>query len=80
MEKLPHAGERTPGPVRAKGANDAMAKVSRFLQNDNAATAVEYAVMLGLITLAMVASIGLLGDKMLGAWNTIVSALTPAGS
>jgi pilus assembly protein Flp/PilA len=38
-------------------------QVRRFLASDDGPTAVEYAVMLGLVVLACIASIGLLGSK-----------------
>ncbi len=41
----------------------------RFLYEEEAATAVEYAVMLGLILATMLATIKSLGDASIGMWG-----------
>lgn len=46
-----------------------MCRLYRFLTDDTAATAVEYAVMLGLILVTMLATIKTLGDASNGMWG-----------
>ena len=56
-----------------------MRQLLEFLQNEQAATAVEYAVMLAMILLSIIGAIGLVGDQAGGMWGTIVGDLTDAG-
>ncbi|MCE5269417.1 MAG: hypothetical protein LLG00_16190 [Planctomycetaceae bacterium] len=46
-----------------------------LLRDDEAATAVEYAVMLMLILLAALASIALVGNKTAALWDTIAGGV-----
>lgn len=46
-----------------------MSAITRFLWTDDAATAVEYAVMLALILLTCVATIALLGTTVSDMWT-----------
>jgi pilus assembly protein Flp/PilA len=46
-----------------------MNAIRRFLHSDEAATAVEYAVMLALIIAACIAAIGSLGNSARLMWN-----------
>lgn len=56
-----------------------MRKLLRFLRNEDAATAVEYAVMLALILLVAISSISVLGQQSGGMWGGIDGDLTAAG-
>jgi len=51
----------------------------RFLRDDEAATAVEYAVMLALVLLAVFGAVGALGSQSGGMWGNIVGDLTEVG-
>jgi pilus assembly protein Flp/PilA len=57
----------------------AMNALLRFLRDDDAATAVEYAVMLALILLVAISSISALGSQSGGMWGGIDNDLTAAG-
>lgn len=56
-----------------------MKLVLRFLTNDDGATAVEYAVMLALIIVAIIGSIGAVGAQSGGMWGGIESDLQAVG-
>ncbi|HQU42495.1 MAG TPA: Flp family type IVb pilin [Pirellulales bacterium] len=56
-----------------------MAFWRRFLRDAEAATAVEYAVMLALILIAVMSAIGAVGGQAGGWWGGINSNLTSAG-
>jgi Flp pilus assembly pilin Flp len=56
-----------------------MAFWRRFLRDAEAATAVEYAVMLALILVAIISSIGVVGGRAGGFWGGIQTNLTSAG-
>ena len=45
--------------------------IAKFLKEKEAATAVEYAVMLAMILLTALAAISFFGGKTSGLWNTI---------
>ena len=51
----------------------------RLLRGEDAATAVEYAVMLALILLAILASIGVVGSQTGGMWGGIEADLYAQG-
>lgn len=53
--------------------------VRRLWRQDDAATAVEYAVMLALILVAVIASIGTVGSQTGGMWGNIDSDLNSVG-
>ncbi|MBX7168139.1 MAG: hypothetical protein K1X74_17520 [Pirellulales bacterium] len=53
--------------------------VLRFLQADEAATAVEYAVMLAMILISVIAAIGLVGMQTGGMWGNIDGELDTHG-
>jgi pilus assembly protein Flp/PilA len=61
------------------GVIDTMNPIARFLQNEEAATAVEYSVMLALILLVILAAIGSVGGKTGGMWSGIFSRIQAAG-
>ena len=56
----------------------------RFVQEEDAVTAAEYAVMLGLILVAIIVAINAVGSTSSGIWgndsNNIISAIAAAGS
>jgi len=53
--------------------------IIRFLRGEDAATAVEYAVMLALILVAILASIGVVGSQTGGMWGGIEADLSAQG-
>lgn len=56
-----------------------MAAFIRFLRADDAATAVEYAVMLALVLVAIISAIGAVGSQAGGWWGGIQTNLNSAG-
>lgn len=56
-----------------------MRLISRLFQEEEAATAVEYSVMLALILLAILGMIGSVGSQTGGMWSGIVSDLRNSG-
>ncbi len=48
-----------------------MAFIRRFLKDTEAATAVEYAVMLALILMSVITAIGTVGSQTGGLWSSI---------
>jgi pilus assembly protein Flp/PilA len=53
--------------------------INRFVTEDSGAETVEYALVLGLIALAAVASMQLVGGQLVIIWSSLVSSLTAAG-
>jgi pilus assembly protein Flp/PilA len=51
----------------------------RLFRDEEAATAVEYSVMLALILLAVLAAVGTLGGKTSDLWGSAVSSLQASG-
>lgn len=49
--------------------------LEKLLEQDEAATAVEYAVMLAMIILVALAAISFFGSKTSGLWDTIRTAV-----
>ncbi len=56
-----------------------MACFRRFLREEEAATAVEYAVMLGLILMTVIGAIGTFGANSGNLWGGIVDDLAAVG-
>lgn len=56
-----------------------MHRITRLLRNEQAATAVEYAVVLALILIAVVGVIGVVGAESGGLWSSNVGQLEAAG-
>lgn len=50
----------------------------RFLKDESGATAIEYSLMLGLVVLAIVASVELLSDSLSGMYLYVSSSVTSA--
>ena len=47
----------------------------RFIQEEEGATAVEYAVMIVLIIVVCIAAVGILGEKVNNAFNSMADAM-----
>jgi Flp pilus assembly pilin Flp len=53
--------------------------VFKFLRDEEAATAVEYAVLLALILISVISAIGSVGVGTGGLWSNILSSMNAAG-
>jgi pilus assembly protein Flp/PilA len=53
--------------------------LNKFLLDEEAATAVEYAVVLAMILMVLISAIGLVGSQTGGMWAGIVSHLQDVG-
>ena len=51
----------------------------RFERDDEGATAVEYGLLVALIAAVIVVTVGLLGVQIKAAFQTVLTAITPAG-
>jgi pilus assembly protein Flp/PilA len=56
-----------------------MRSLARFYKDDEAATAVEYAVMLALILMVVFSAIASVGTKTSGLWDVILSGIRSFG-
>ncbi len=56
-----------------------ISRAARLLREEEAATAVEYAVMLAMILLAVLGAVGTVGSQAGGWWGGIESDLQAAG-
>jgi pilus assembly protein Flp/PilA len=56
-----------------------MKRLFNFLREDEAATAVEYAVLLALILMSVIGAIGTVGAQSGGMWGNIEGRLNGAG-
>lgn len=56
-----------------------MKRLINFLRDEEAATAVEYAVLLALILISVISAIGTVGSQSGGMWGGIESSLDAAG-
>jgi pilus assembly protein Flp/PilA len=56
--------------------NDLVKAVQRFLVSEDGPTAVEYAVMLGLIVVAIVTIVGQLATAVSGTFSSVSSSLS----
>ena len=56
-----------------------MRLLGNILRDEEAATAVEYAVLLAMVLLSVIAAIGTVGDQTYGMWGNIVGGLREAG-
>ena len=54
-----------------------LSKIRRFLKNEKGATMIEYALLAALISVAAVATLQLIGPRVLSAFNQVDSGLTP---
>jgi pilus assembly protein Flp/PilA len=57
-----------------------MCRISRFLHDEEAATAVEYAVMLAMIILVALSAISVFGNRTASLWGAIRDAILGTGS
>jgi pilus assembly protein Flp/PilA len=55
-----------------------ISSVRRFWTSEDGPTAVEYAVLMGLIVVAIVGIVGKLATSISGTFNTVSSTLTPS--
>lgn len=55
--------------------DNVISRIRRFLTSEDGPTAVEYAVMLGLIVVAIVAIVSKLGKSVSGTFSTVSSTL-----
>ena len=53
-----------------------LALLKRFAREENGASMIEYGVLVGLITAAAVATIGLIGDDIQARFAAVLTALT----
>jgi pilus assembly protein Flp/PilA len=56
-----------------------MWRIIKLLRDEEAATAVEYAVMLAMILVAIIGAVGSVGERTGGMWGGILSNLTAVG-
>lgn len=56
-----------------------MKRLLQLVANDQGATAVEYAVILGLIVLVLLGSVALVGQKSHGIWSSVQTHLSEKG-
>jgi Flp pilus assembly pilin Flp len=56
-----------------------MRLISKLIREEQAATAVEYSVMLALILLAVISAIGMVGSQTGGMWSGIIDDLRSVG-
>jgi pilus assembly protein Flp/PilA len=53
------------------------ALVKRFAREERGASLVEYSVLIGIITAAVVTAIGLMGEQIIAAFDAITLTITP---
>lgn len=53
-------------------------KISSFFKREDGATAIEYAIIAGLISVVIIAAAGLLGDEIVAVFEKITGELTKA--
>jgi len=56
-----------------------MKRIIRFLRSEQAATAVEYSVLLALILLSVIGAIGVFGAESGGLWSSNIEKLEEVG-
>jgi pilus assembly protein Flp/PilA len=50
---------------------------SRFAKDESAATAIEYGLIAGLISVVIITAVGLIGTNLTAKFNAVATALTP---
>ncbi|MEH2608917.1 Flp family type IVb pilin [Bradyrhizobium sp. AZCC 1693] len=50
--------------------------LGKFLRNESAATAIEYSLIAGFIALAIIAGVGMTGERLLALLGSLLTALT----
>lgn len=53
-------------------------KISSFFKREDGATAIEYAIIAGLISVVIIGAVTLLGDEIVKVFESITTALTGA--
>ena len=53
-------------------------KISSFFKREDGATAIEYAIIAGLISVVIIGAAGLLGDEIVAVFKKITDGLTDA--
>ena len=53
--------------------------LARLFRDEEAATAVEYSVMLGLILMGVLSAVGMVGSQSGSLWSNIITKLRDAG-
>lgn len=53
-------------------------KISSFFKREDGATAIEYAIIAGLISVVIIGAAGLLGDEIVAVFKKITGGLTDA--
>jgi Flp pilus assembly pilin Flp len=74
-----HKTPRYPTGPRVGKEGFAMRLLNNFLLEEEAATSVEYAVVLAMILMSIISAIGLVGSRAGGMWSGIVSNLHAVG-
>lgn len=57
-----------------------MTKLTRFLNDDSGATAIEYGLLAALIAVALITSVSFLGSTIAGRFSAITSSIENAGT
>jgi pilus assembly protein Flp/PilA len=55
-----------------------MQTFKNFLRNESGATAIEYGLIAGLISVVIIVAVTLVGTNLTATFNAVASALTPA--
>ncbi|QKD04364.1 Flp family type IVb pilin [Mesorhizobium loti] len=55
-----------------------MTMTRQFRDDENGAAMVEYSILIGIITVAAIAAIGVVGGYVSGKWTTLSTTLVPA--
>lgn len=55
------------------------ALITKFVKDESGATAIEYAIIAGLVSIAAIATIILVAPQLQAIWAAILAALTAAG-
>ena len=80
MGLLDTDGQVAPTPcLSGREGIDQMRLLAQLLRDDEAATAVEYAVMLAMVLMAVMAGIGSVSAQTGGMWGGIVNRLRSVG-
>ncbi len=54
-----------------------MKKLIRFLKDEDGVTAIEYGLLAALIAVAIIVTVGLVGDKLVTTFEAVETALPP---
>lgn len=56
-----------------------MTIISKFIRDDEGATAIEYGLIAALVSVAIIGILGTLGDNLLGTFNAVANSLDVDG-